>query len=257
MSNKENLLSFLLLIKNPEIRHFTEDMLGVMPSVFWTARASKGHHPEDERGIEGNIVHSERVVKIVRVMAEGTRISPDELDCLTSAALLHDGCRHGLYGTENTTVNNHPSLIRELASNHGINCAYAVEIFALIERHMGKWGTPEYWPEITPSAMLHMADMISAHAEQIWPIGGDLKPSWTGSTPFQEIGINEEEMQLLEELAEDIDYWKSACSFVKSLRNRKFSSLTDKQRNWLDSIKSSLEDELDKQSDIGPDDIPF
>ena len=267
MDNKENLLSFLPLIKNLEIRHFTESILDAVPDVFWTIPSSKSHHPDDERGPEGNVIHSERVVKLVRVMAEGTQLSSDEIDCLTSAAMIHDGCRRGLFGNNEYTVPDHPSLIRQLASNHSITCGYDADIFSLIERHMGKWGEQPYWPEITPATILHMADMVSAHAEEVWPIQGKLKPTWEGSSPFQEIDISLEQMQLAEELARDNEYWQAACSFMKGLRNRKLSSLTDKQLNWLNNIRESLDKELDKQDNIAPesnyqndnlnDDIPF
>ncbi len=262
MSNKENLLSFIPLIANPEIRDFTKKLLDVVPEVYWTAKASRGHHPEDERGPEGNIIHSERVVKLVRVMSEGCRMVPIDVDIITSAAILHDGCRYDLSGTAEYTVPNHPSLIRKLANNHSIDCAYAVDIFILIERHSGRWGDPVYWPEITPSAMLHMADLVSAHAEQVWPIGETVKPTWVGATPFMEIGMTEDKMRLFEELAEDNDYWKSSLRFIRQMSSRKLSSLTEKQRDWLENIEASLGVELSKREGeeafgLEPEDIPF
>ncbi len=266
MSNKENLLGFLSLIKNPEIRDFTSRLLDVVPEVFWTARASKSHHPEDERGPEGNVIHAERVTKLVRIMAEGTQLTSDEVDCLTSAAILHDGCRYDLDGKAEYTVENHPSLIRKLASNHSIDCSYTSDIFVLIERHMGRWGDPVYWPDITASAIMHVADVISARAEQVWPIGETIKSDWVGATPFKEIGMNEEKMGLLKELAGDNDYWSSASRFIEQVSSRKLSSLTDRQRDWLSNIEASLSDELNKREgvkafegrdELEPEDIPF
>lgn len=247
MSNKDNLLSFVSLIKNSEIRDFTTEMLGVLPDVYWTAKASKGHHPEDERGSEGNIIHSERVTKLVRIIAECTELNSNEVDCITSAAILHDGCRYDMDGQAEYTVPDHPFQIRELAGLHSIDCTFAGHIFILIERHTGRWGDPIYWPEITPSTILHIADVISAHAEQVWPIGDIIKPEWVGSTPFQEIGMDVEKLDLMKELAVDNAYWKSSLGFFKQVASRKLSSLTDKQRTWLFSIEASLSDELNKR----------
>ncbi len=267
MNNKENLMGFVSLIVNPGIRDFTEQILDVVPEVFWTARASKDHHPEDERGSEGNVIHTERVVKIVRIMSDSCQLTPDEIDVLTSAAILHDAGRYGPFGTEEYTVPDHPSLIRGIAGNHVISCAHDADIFSLIERHSGRWGDPVYWPQVTPAAMLHLADTISAHAEQIWPIGETLKSDWVGATPFQEIGMTKEKMQLLRELGPDSDYWKSALGFINQITSRKLSSLTNKQKNWLRNIEAGLSEELNKREeeyhngvnsdDLEPEDMPF
>lgn len=262
MNRKEELYDLVNLIADPYIKDFTEHMLEVVPDTFWTAKASLNHHPEDERGDEGNLIHTIRVAKIVRIMAEGCNLTSIELDVLLSGAILHDPCRYDKDGTADYTIPEHPLLVRELAEDYSIECEYSVDIFTLIERHMGKWGKVPYNPEVTPSALLHLADMISANAELVWPIGEEPKASWVGATPFKEIGLTPEKMELMGELAEDNEYWASAKGFVESVSSRRYSSLTEKQKDWLDRIEDSLGDELAKRAgesihDIEPEDIPF
>ncbi len=72
--------------------------------------------------------------------------------------------------------------------------------------------------------------------------------SWIGKAPFQEIGMNEDKIELLKELARDGGYWSDANSFVLSISNRKLSSLSEKQRDWLYDISASLSVELDRRT---------
>jgi len=248
MSKKEELYDLVNLIVDDGIRDFTEHMLDVAPASFWTAKASLNHHPEDERGNEGNLIHTIRVAKLVCIMAEGCNLTSIELDVLLSAAILHDPCRYGKDGTEEYTNPEHPQLVRELAVHYSIGCEYSVDIFTLIERHMGKWGKVPYNPEVTPSALLHLADMVSANAEQVWPIGEEPKASWVGATPFKEVGMTQDKIELMKELAEDSEYWASALKFFNSVASRKLTSLTVRQRDWLFSIEASLSDELNKMA---------
>lgn len=70
---------------------------------------------------------------------------------------------------------------------------------------------------------------------------------WIGKTPFEEIGMTEDKVSLMEELAEDNVYWSNALSFMRSIQTRKLSSLTNRQRNWLYDIDAALGVELNKR----------
>ena len=72
--------------------------------------------------------------------------------------------------------------------------------------------------------------------------------TWIGQVPFEDIGMTENKMDLLKELAEDSDYWKRAHMFVQLSANRVPSSLSHKQRSWLTTIILDLDIELDKRS---------
>jgi len=72
--------------------------------------------------------------------------------------------------------------------------------------------------------------------------------TWYGSVPFEDLGMTEAKMVLLEELMEDSDYWSRAYLFVHAITNRKLSSLSDYQRRWLTEIIIALDTELERKS---------
>ena len=73
---------------------------------------------------------------------------------------------------------------------------------------------------------------------------------WHGSDkiPFGSLGMTKAKWDLLEELSKDSGYWKRALGFIKSITNRKLSSLSKSQRKWLDEIIFSLDEELEKKA---------
>lgn len=72
--------------------------------------------------------------------------------------------------------------------------------------------------------------------------------SWVGQVPFTELGMTQELMTLLVELSEGGGYWTQAYGFVNNVSGRTLSSLTDRQRDWLDNIVASLNVELNKRT---------
>lgn len=72
--------------------------------------------------------------------------------------------------------------------------------------------------------------------------------AWIGQVPFEDIGMTEQKMDLMKELAEDNSYWRKAYDFVESIGGRKPSSLTYNQRQWLTTIILDLDDELHNKS---------
>ncbi len=72
--------------------------------------------------------------------------------------------------------------------------------------------------------------------------------TWIGQVPFEDIGMTEDKMILLKELAEDSDYWKKAHGFIRSILGRVPSSLSHNQRSWLTTIILGLDDELNRRS---------
>ncbi len=72
--------------------------------------------------------------------------------------------------------------------------------------------------------------------------------AWIGQVPFEDIGMTEDKMGLLDGLAEDSSYWKRAHSFVQSIAGSVPSSLSYDQRRWLSTIILDLDSELDKRS---------
>lgn len=250
MENKGRIAELYTVVRqihDESIQTFTKSMLDVAPKSFWSARASRVHHPPDERGPGGNCTHTLRVIRLVRLMADSCDLSILPTDILISAAVIHDLCRYGLDDEHEVTFKEHALVPRQLAARYSITCEHAEEIFAITGDHMGRWGPNPYIPQVAPSDLMHFADAISAHADEIWEQLGAASTSWVGSVPFQEQGMTQEKMTLMEELAEDSDYWKTALSFVRSISSRKLDTLTEKQSDWLLNIIASLEVELNKR----------
>lgn len=250
MGSKERiteLYSIVCQVHDESIQAFTKSMLDVAPKSFWGARASRVHHPPDERGPGGNCIHTLRVIKLVRLMADSCNLSILSTDILISAAVIHDLCRYGLDDEHEATLKEHALIPRQLAARHSIPCGHAEEIFAITENHMGRWGPNPYIPQATPSDLMHFADVISAHADEVWEQLGAVSTSWVGGVPFQEQGMTQEKMTLMEELAEESDYWKTSLSFVRSMSSRKLDTLTEKQTDWLLNIIASLGVELNRR----------
>jgi len=158
-------------ISSEEIRLFTAALLDRVSVVVWKRRASRVHHPVDERGPWGNLLHTLRVVRLVKLISDCCDFGPSINDVLISAALLHDICRFGLDDSAASTVPEHPFLVRKLAESIQLpECKYSDLIFSFVESHMGKWGEPPMHSLISPYTALHLADAISAHAEEVWKI---------------------------------------------------------------------------------------
>ena len=71
--------------------------------------------------------------------------------------------------------------------------------------------------------------------------------TWIGEVPFTDLGMTQERIDLLDELAGTNDYWKSARSFLKGVEHREASSLSEKQQDWIENIVASLGVELNRK----------
>jgi len=155
------------LIFDPSIRNFVLDMLSCAPDGFFERPASTRHHPLDERGEGGGLLHTIRVVKMVLVITEISEIKGIEKDALVAAGSLHDVCRHDLDGKAERSLENHPQLVRKLAEEHRLTCSQYDLIMRIIENHMGRWGSPQFIPHISLDGVLHFADCICARALEV------------------------------------------------------------------------------------------
>jgi len=74
--------------------------------------------------------------------------------------------------------------------------------------------------------------------------------TWHGDkeVPFQYLGMRDELWDLLRELAKDAKYWRNALYFMNDARDKDPSSLTERQREWLETIVAGLQRELDKET---------
>lgn len=159
------LYNIINTIENVDVRDFTMTLVQKAPQLNWEKRASISHHPKDERGKFGNLIHTIRVARTVIVMSESTPLSTWERDILVSAAVLHDCCRYGLDGKAEFSVPEHPHLVKKLARTCGVGVL--PQVFEIIEAHMGRWGTPAFIPHLDLKTTLHLADALCAHLGDI------------------------------------------------------------------------------------------
>lgn len=154
-------------IEDIDVMEFTLHLLLVAPASFWTKPASRRHHPEDERGECGNLIHTIRVTKAALILCDIPDITGISRDMVASAALLHDTCRYGLDGESDRSVPEHAQLVRKLAQRHEVTCKYAEPIFKMVEGHMGRWGVSAYIPRIDAVSIIHIADCVCARISEV------------------------------------------------------------------------------------------
>lgn len=141
----------LTLIKNNQIRDFTEKTLELLPDYFFTIPASttRKYHPQFAAGEGGLVRHTQAAVRLAN---EWFRLemfdyfSDIEKDLILSSLLLHDGMKAGKIGLH--TVSNHPLLMGEFINkNKDIKNLLPENwikiIIGNIEHHMGQW-TKDY-----------------------------------------------------------------------------------------------------------------
>lgn len=85
------LLKEINFIIDESVRSFVRSCL-LKADVFWEIPSSFSgkYHPPDEHASGGNVLHTKRVVRAVRLLARSQERDDFEVDLLTAAAILHD-----------------------------------------------------------------------------------------------------------------------------------------------------------------------
>lgn len=164
--------SELGLILFPSIRDFTRTALSVAPAYFLSAPSSTSgnHHPPDERGDGGMVLHTKRVTRMVYDLASSFGIEKGmQVDWLVSAALLHDIVAQG---TEDKSMGKTWSEhdigavsfldtkgLRAIVHPHDWN-----QITKTMSGHMGRWASSQSLIPYPTSLghILHLADYIAS-----------------------------------------------------------------------------------------------
>jgi len=154
-------------IRDDDKRNFVFNMLEHTPNAFWIKRASRNHHLEDERGSHGNLRHTVRVLHGVIALCEATQEDSDIRDSILAAAALHDVGRYGIDGNAESTIPDHPFVVRLIAAKYALHCPGVDHILKIIEDHMGIYGEPIFLPMMGPSTMLHTVDYLLAQLPEI------------------------------------------------------------------------------------------
>ena len=150
-------------IKDDVIRQFTAKALRQAPKYFWTASSSSSrlHHPPDEHGIGGLVLHTVRVFNLSEIFLDSFDNGSIRPDVVKSAALLHDLYRYGVSDVaEDTTNKKHPELAAKALLGSDFHFIYKAEIIHCVERHMGKWG--DVLPNTVEEWVVHFSDAVAA-----------------------------------------------------------------------------------------------
>ncbi len=182
----EPLLEEINWIQNDAIRDFTRTLM-LNVTEFWKGPSSVSgkYHPPDEHGPGGDVLHTKRVVRITKILADSQERDEYERDILYSAALLHDITK--LRRWDNKKVSSDPmhpltvdvlfkkvrdgeadSLDEGGSTTSDLDYATISKILRLVRCHLGPWSPiPEVLP-VTPFEMtVHWADNIAAHLHEV------------------------------------------------------------------------------------------
>lgn len=142
----------LWLIKNENVRKFTEEALKVLPEYFWQVPASSSgkYHPQFDAGEGGLVRHTRATIAMLIQMFRNKNVFPieeHEQAYAISALLLHDGCKNGLMETAVSTISAHPAcVVAYLMDKHPevmgmLSGEQQKAITGAILSHMGQWNT--------------------------------------------------------------------------------------------------------------------
>ena len=167
----DNLLSELSLIKDLETRNFTTDVILHAPGLYWYRPSAffRGHHPEDELGVWGNLIHVKRVLIIAKEFVGMEDLDVPSADALYSGLTMHDIGKYGINGTEERIQKNHPDLVAQILQRNRANPITLIElIMGIVVTHMGRWGN------IKPATQLEKiggyCDCIASRTSVVIPI---------------------------------------------------------------------------------------
>lgn len=187
----EPLLEEINLILDQNIRSFVRSIL-YRSGDFWQmpASCSGKHHPPDERGVGGNVLHTKRVVRTACLISESYSLPQDEKDLVIAASLLHDITK--AIKDESTGKFKydpmHPYTVgmfvkrcqeedKNYASESQSSTLFLSEdsvqsILRLVRCHLGPWSpVPETTPITYLDMIVHLADNVASKMHII--IDGD------------------------------------------------------------------------------------
>lgn len=161
------LLAEIDLIDDGAVKHFVRQVLLSADPHFWTIPSSFSgkHHPADEHGEGGNVLHTKRVVRACKLICESQERGPFETDIMIAAAILHDLTKGIKKGEEFEYDPLHPYTVdwRALKVDTVLEDEFVQQILRLIRTHLGIWSPiPETIPMSSLEWSLHLADNLAS-----------------------------------------------------------------------------------------------
>jgi hypothetical protein len=179
VDKRELLRAELNLIKDPDIRDFTEKAVDTIPDYIFTIPASSTgkYHPSYALGEGGLLRHIKAAVMIAAALFRNDtvtgRFRPMQKDYIISALILHDGVKSGIV-KQDYTVGNHAVLMTDhlfiqMSKLYGTTYDEAYnQVAPLIASHMGQWNTDKNGNEHSPlpttpaQRFVHMCDYLAS-----------------------------------------------------------------------------------------------
>jgi hypothetical protein len=184
----KDLLTEINLISNEDIRSFVRSIL-LKCEGFWTVPASFSgkHHPQDERGQGGNLLHTKRVVRIALIVSESYGLVDEERDPILAACILHDITKGKFVPGDNPSYEYDPMhpytvgsfvekcriLDKEYSNDTVSSTLFVTEdvvqsILRLVRCHLGPWSpVPETYPITYMDYIVHLSDHIASKIHSI------------------------------------------------------------------------------------------
>lgn len=181
-------------IKNEKLRNFTGYVLDKLPDYFRHigASSSEKYHSKQCLGEGGLMRHTKFAVAIAQDLftAEIYDFIQNDRDIVTSALILHDGLKRGMY--EDHTAFDHPLLMENfiyemyeeyIKINHLENINNITDLIfgenirtiaGAVASHMGKWTTSKYSDTVLPrpktdiQKCVHLCDYIASRKHLIF-----------------------------------------------------------------------------------------
>lgn len=196
-NNVANSITFareLNYIKNERLRDFTGYVLNKLPDYFRHigASSSEKYHSKQCLGEGGLMRHTKFAIAVAQDLftAEIYDFPQNDRDIVTSALILHDGLKRGMY--EDHTAFDHPLLMENfiyemyeeyIKINHLENINNITDLIfgenihtiaGAVASHMGKWTTSKYSDTVLPrpktdiQKCVHLCDYIASRKHLIF-----------------------------------------------------------------------------------------
>lgn len=164
-----NLVGEITMIKNTETRIFVHSAILKAPNQYWIRPSGNhpGHHPNDEHGDWGNLIHVKRTIVIAVMLAESENFGQIYKNTVYAGLIIHDLGKYGPSGLDETIGKGHPLLVRGILKDIS-PCPLLELIFRIAETHMGRWG--ETQPRTAREKVGHCADYIASRANIHIPV---------------------------------------------------------------------------------------